>query len=58
MTLICSTNENVMEAKEQLQMLLSQKVGGIIYIGGEDITESLHIPTVYIDRDPRDMKRE
>ena len=23
-----------------------------------DITESLHIPTVYIDRDPRDMKRE
>ena len=39
-------------------MLLSQKVGGIIYIGGEDITESLHIPTVYIDRDPRDMKRE
>lgn len=58
MTLICSTNENVIEAKEQLRMLLSQKVGGIIYIGGEDITESIRIPTVYIDRDPRDMKRE
>lgn len=57
MTLICSTNENVMEAKEQLRMLLSQKVGGIIYIGGEDITESIHIPTVYIDRDPKDMER-
>ncbi|MDO4260858.1 MAG: LacI family DNA-binding transcriptional regulator [Eubacteriales bacterium] len=58
MTLICSTNENVMEAKEQLRMLLAQKVSGIIYIGGEDITESIHIPTVYIDRDPRDMETE
>lgn len=58
MTLICSTNENVMEAKEQLRMLLAQKVSGIIYIGGEDITESINIPTVYIDRDPRDMKTE
>ena len=57
MTLICSTNENVMEAKEQIQMLLSQKVGGIIYIGGEDITESVHIPTIYIDRAPAEIKR-
>lgn len=58
MTLICSTNENVLEAKEQLRMLVGQKVSGIIYIGGEDIVESVPIPTIYIDRDPRDMKTE
>lgn len=54
MTLICSTNENVMEAQDQIRMLLGQKVDGIIYIGGDDIVESIHIPIVFIDRDPRD----
>lgn len=58
MTLICSTNENVMEAKEQIQMLLGYKVSGIMYIGGDDIIELMDIPTVYIDRDPRDMNIE
>lgn len=57
-TLICSTNENVMEAKEQLRMLLAQKVSGIIYIGGEDIAETITVPTVYIDRDPHITKTE
>ncbi len=53
MTLICSTNENIEEAKKQVRMLLGQKVSGIIYIGEAEITDDLNIPTVYIDRDPR-----
>lgn len=56
MTLICNSNEDVKEAKEQIQMFLTHKVSGIIYIGGDDIVESMDIPTLYIDRDPRDMK--
>lgn len=58
MTIICNTSESGIEAQKQLQMLLAQKVSGIIYInsGGEDIMESTEIPTVYIDRDPRDTR--
>ena len=58
MTLICSTNENIDEAKRQVKMLLGQKVSGIIYIGEAEITDPLNIPTVYIDRDPRNTKPE
>lgn len=39
-------------------MLLGQKVSGIIYIGEAEITDSLDIPTVYIDRDPRNTRPE
>lgn len=58
MTLICSTNESMEEAERQVQMLLGQKVSGIIYIGEGGITDLLSIPTVYIDRDPRNTKPE
>ena len=59
MTIICNTNESGMEARKQHQMLLAQKVSGIIYInsGSEDIMESTNVPTVYIDRDPRDTRK-
>ncbi|HIS07598.1 MAG TPA: substrate-binding domain-containing protein, partial [Candidatus Choladocola avistercoris] len=58
MTIICNTNESGMEAKKQLQMLLGQKVSGLIYInnGADDVMESTNIPTVFIDRDPRDTQ--
>ena len=56
MTLICSTNENVVEAKAQVQMLQARKVDGLVYIGGEDIPDIINVPTVYIDRDPRDSR--
>ncbi|MDO4633698.1 MAG: LacI family DNA-binding transcriptional regulator [Eubacteriales bacterium] len=53
MTLICSSNENSEIAKKQIDMLLGQKVSGLIYIGETYITDTPDIPTVYIDRDPR-----
>lgn len=55
-TLICNSNEDVKEAKDQIEMFMSYKVSGIIYIGGENIIESQNIPTLYIDRDPRDIQ--
>ncbi len=58
MTIICNTNESGIEAKKQLQMLLAQKVSGVIYInnGENDVLESMNLPTVYIDRDPRETQ--
>lgn len=58
MTLICSTNESVKETQEQINMLLRQKISGIIYIGRLDIAESVEIPTIYIDRDPREVNAD
>lgn len=58
MTLICNTNESNEQANRQVQMLLAQKVSGIIYIGEAEITDTLEVPTVYIDRDPRNTKPE
>lgn len=55
-TLICNSNEDEKEAREQIEMFLSYKVSGIIYIGGENVIESHNIPTLYIDRDPRDVQ--
>ena len=48
MTIICNTNESGIEAKKQLQMLLAQKVSGVIYInnGENDVLESMNLPTV------------
>lgn len=58
MTIICNANENGIEAQKQLQMLLAQKVSGLIYInsGADDVAEFPDIPTVYIDRDPRETQ--
>lgn len=56
MTLICSTNESVLEAEAQVLMLQARKVDGLVYIGGEDIPDIINVPTVYIDRDPRDSR--
>lgn len=55
-TLICNCNEDIKEARGQIEMLMSYKVSGIIYIGGENLVESQNIPTLYIDRDPRDFQ--
>lgn len=52
LTLICSSNENNVEARELVRMLLGQKVDGLIYIGEDLSTENSQIPIVYIDRDP------
>lgn len=34
LTLICSNNENTRLENEQMDMLLGQRVSGIIYVGG------------------------
>jgi LacI family transcriptional regulator len=58
MTLICNTNEDEEQTRKQVQMLLAQKVSGIIYIGEINSTEKFNIPTVYLDRDPRSREAD
>lgn len=53
MTVICNSGEDRDLVQKQVRMLLGQKVSGIIYIGGAAITDKLNIPTIYVDRDPR-----
>ena len=58
MTVICNSGEDRDLARKQVHMLLGQKVSGIIYIGGAEITDELDIPTIYVDRDPRNTTPE
>lgn len=53
LTLICSSNENYMEARDLIRILTGEKVDGIIYIGEALTGEKVQIPIVYIDRDPK-----
>lgn len=52
LTLICNTNEDPIQEQQQVKMLLAQQVDGIIYIGSDNGTSFINIPTIYIDRDP------
>lgn len=59
-TIICNTNENVEIERRHLEMLLSQQVSGMIYISGtpQDLSRLSHLPSVFIDREPRLPKGE
>jgi LacI family transcriptional regulator len=61
MTLICNTNEQPSIQTKQLEMLRSNRVSGIIFISGENITEedlSDGIPKVFVDRLPWNAKSQ
>lgn len=55
MALICNTNENDEDVQKYMQILRGFRVDGIIYIGNVELSQAIDIPTVYIDRDPRDQ---
>jgi LacI family transcriptional regulator len=53
--IICNTNEQPSTQMQQLEILRSYKVSGIIFISGEDVTEkdlTDGIPKVFVDRVP------
>lgn len=53
LTLICNNNEDERIENEQMDMLLGQKVSGIIYVGGRGIAKIRKgLPFVCIDRRP------
>lgn len=53
MAIICDTNESVELEKQYIEMLKAMRVGGIIYVSGDQKTEPIkEIPAVYIDRKP------
>ncbi|MFA9465236.1 MAG: LacI family DNA-binding transcriptional regulator [Velocimicrobium sp.] len=56
--MICNTNEDGFIENQYIQMLNAQQVSGVIYISGnyDEKREQLNIPTVYIDRRPKDKQ--
>ena len=54
MAVIGSSDENAENTKKFIGFLKSRKVDGLIYIGNSDLEGITDMPTVYIDRDPRD----
>lgn len=53
MAVICDTNESVELEKQYIEMLRSMRVGGIIYVSGDQKIEPIRdIPAVYVDRKP------
>ena len=54
MAIIGSSDENIDNTRRFLSFLKTRKVDGLIYIGNSDLKPEISIPTVYIDRDPRD----
>lgn len=53
MAVICDTNEKLELEKQYIEMLKSMRVGGIIYISGDQKVDRVeNIPAVYIDRQP------
>lgn len=53
MAIICDTDEDVGVEKQYIEMLRAMRVGGIIYVSGDEKTELIRdIPAVYVDRKP------
>lgn len=53
MAVICDTNESLEREKQYIETLKAMRVGGIIYISGDQKIEPIQdIPAVYIDRKP------
>ncbi len=55
LSIICNTDESFSIEKEQLLMLKTQRVSGLIYItiDSSKVNKSFAVPTIYIDRNPR-----
>jgi len=55
---ICNTNENEQLESSHLQFLRAQNVSGLIFISGNPshVQPSESLPTVFIDRRPKDVK--
>ena len=52
-TLIFNTNEDPRMEQQQLNAFQSQKVSGLVYVSGSiDASPSIHVPVVFIDRQP------
>lgn len=59
MAIICDTNESVELEKRYIEMLKAMRVGGIIYVSGDQKIEPIRdIPAVYVDRKPEFLKEE
>lgn len=59
MAVICDTNESVELEKQYIEMLRAMRVGGIIYVSGDQKIEPIRdIPTVYVDRKPEFVEGE
>ncbi len=53
MAVICDTNESMEREKQYIETLKAMRVGGIIYVSGDQKIEPIRgIPAVYIDRKP------
>ena len=55
LAIICNTDENIDEANKFLKFFRSQKIDGLVYIGNNEIDVEGEMPTIYIDRDPREQ---
>ena len=52
-TFVYNTNENVEIERQEIGVLQSQKIAGLVYISGNSSMEqSIEMPTVFIDRKP------
>ncbi len=59
MAIICDTNESVELEKQYIEMLRAMRVGGIIYVSGDQKIEPIRdIPAVYVDRKPAFAEEE
>lgn len=59
MAVICDTNESLELEKQYIEMLKAMRVGGIIYVSGDQKIEPIRdIPAVYVDRKPGFMEEE
>jgi LacI family transcriptional regulator len=57
-TVICNTNESKELEEKHVKTLVSQHVSGIIYISGnQHYSIAKDIPSIYIDRRPKDYKK-
>lgn len=59
MAIICDTNESVELERQYIEMLKAMRVGGIIYVSGDQKIEPIRdIPAVYVDRKPEFVEEE
>ena len=59
MAIICDTNESVELEKQYIETLKAMRVGGIIYVSGDQKIEPIRdIPAVYVDRKPEFLEEE
>lgn len=59
MAVICDTNESLELEKQYIETLKAMRVGGIIYVSGDQKIEPIKdIPAVYVDRKPEFVEGE